>query len=142
MGQDKKAFQAKLDAHHSGQSNEPISGPAHTLTFEAVCQELNSSADDGLTPEEAKKRLERYGKNELDNGPGVNPVRILVRQIANAMMLVSFTAFPFVLLRCYAEEGNTAIPVHSTTTRYLTQAPLYLGPVLGNGCLVRHRLVH
>lgn len=85
----KKELQAKLDAHQSGQSNEPISGPAHTLAFSAVVQELKSSADDGLTPDEAKKRLEQYGKNELDNGPGVNPVKILIRQIANAMMLAS-----------------------------------------------------
>lgn len=85
----KKEFQAKLDAHQSGQSNEPISAPAHTLTFIDVVQQLKSSAEDGLTPDEAKKRLEQYGKNELDNGPGVNPVRILIRQIANAMMLAS-----------------------------------------------------
>lgn len=89
MGNTKKEINAKLDAHHSGQSNEPISGPAHTLSFEEVAQQLKSSAIDGLTPDEAKKRLEHYGKNELDNGPGVNPVRILIRQIANAMMLVS-----------------------------------------------------
>jgi P-type Na+/K+ transporter len=92
MGNSKKEIQAKLDAHHSGQSNEPISGPAHTLSFDDVVAQLNSSAIDGLTPDEAKKRLEQYGKNELDNGPGVNPVRILIRQIANAMMLVSRTS--------------------------------------------------
>lgn len=85
----KKEVQAKLDAHQSGQSNEPISAPAHTLAFADVVQQLKSSAEDGLTPDEAKKRLEQYGKNELDNGPGVNPVKILIRQIANAMMLVS-----------------------------------------------------
>lgn len=83
-----KEFQAKLDAHKSGQSNEPISAPAHTLAFDEVCQQLKSSKMDGLSPEEAKKRLEQYGKNELDNAGGVNPVKILVRQIANAMMLV------------------------------------------------------
>jgi P-type Na+/K+ transporter len=88
MGKDKDV-QAKLDKHQSGQSNEPISGPAHALDFKTVCQELNSNSDNGLGADEAKKRLEQYGKNELDNGPGVNPVRILVRQIANAMMLVS-----------------------------------------------------
>lgn len=88
MGKNKEV-QAKLDAHQSGQSNEPISAPAHTLAFTDVVQELKSSADDGLTPDEAKKRLEQFGKNELDNGPGVNPVRILIRQIANAMMLAS-----------------------------------------------------
>ncbi|KPI38762.1 Calcium-transporting ATPase 3 [Cyphellophora attinorum] len=91
MGKDKE-LQQKLANHKSGQSNEPMSAPAHSLTFNDVCQQLQSSADDGLTPEDAKKRLEQYGKNELDNGPGVNPVRILVRQVANAMMLVLLLA--------------------------------------------------
>lgn len=89
MGADKKEMQQKLSNHKSGQSNEPISAPAHNLTFKEVCEQLASDANDGLSPAEAKTRLEKYGKNELDNGPGVNPVRILVRQIANAMMLVS-----------------------------------------------------
>ena len=84
-------MQAKLDSHKSGQSNEPISAPAHCLSFEEVVKELESSAIDGLTPDAAKKRLEQYGKNELDQGSGVNPVKILIRQIANAMMLVSFS---------------------------------------------------
>jgi magnesium-transporting ATPase (P-type) len=93
MGKASKELNEKLNNHQSGQSNDPISGPAHTLSFDDVVKELNSSAIDGLTPEEAKKRLDQYGKNELDNGPGVNPVRILVRQIANAMMLVSSVVY-------------------------------------------------
>ena len=88
MGNNKE-IQEKLKNHQSGQSNEPISGPAHSLSFEDTLSQLKSSAEEGLTPEEAKKRLEQYGKNELDNAGGVNPAKILVRQIANAMMLVS-----------------------------------------------------
>lgn len=99
MGKDKEV-QQKLANHKSGQSNEAISAPAHALPFEDVCSQLNSSAEDGLTPDEAKKRLERYGKNELDNGPGVNPVRILVRQIANAMMLVRQFRVPHATALC------------------------------------------
>jgi magnesium-transporting ATPase (P-type) len=77
-----------LAAHISGQSNKPLSKPAHALTSDEVLKELQAHSNDGLSPEEAAKRLEEYGKNELDNGPGVNPTKILVRQIANAMMLV------------------------------------------------------
>jgi P-type Na+/K+ transporter len=80
-----------LAAHVSGQSNKPISKPAHSLSFEQVLQELGGSGLDGLSDGDAEKRLEEFGKNELDNGPGVNPAKILVRQIANAMMLVSRT---------------------------------------------------
>lgn len=78
-----------LANHVSGQANKAMSKPAHSLTFKEVLEELGASGIDGLSLEDAEKRLEEYGKNELDNGPGVNPTKILVRQIANAMMLVS-----------------------------------------------------
>lgn len=77
-----------LEDHVSGQSNKPLSKPAHGLTFEQVQNELGASSIEGLHASEAESRLQEYGNNELDNGPGVNPMKILVRQIANAMMLV------------------------------------------------------
>ena len=77
-----------LGNHVSGQANKPMSKPAHSLSFKEVSDELEASSIDGLPPDQAEKRLEEFGKNELDNGPGVNPTKILVRQIANAMMLV------------------------------------------------------
>lgn len=77
--------------HISGQSNKPISQPPHVLPAEQVVQELKTSGDDGLTPEEAKKRLEEYGRNEFGEQKGVQPLRIIGAQLANAMTLVSFT---------------------------------------------------
>jgi hypothetical protein len=74
--------------HVSGQSNKPMSNVAHALERDAITQELITDARNGLTVAEAAKRLEEYGRNELDNGPGVQPFKILLRQIANAMMLV------------------------------------------------------
>ena len=76
------------EAHVSGQANKPLSLPPHALSSEAVSREIGADSEDGLTAVEAKSRLEEYGRNELGDGAGVNPVRILVRQIANAMMLV------------------------------------------------------
>lgn len=78
-----------------------MSKPAHALTFKQVLEELGVSGIDGLSEAEASKKLEEFGKNELDNGPGVNPAKILVRQIANAMMLVSriFSAYGLLLIR-------------------------------------------
>ena len=107
-----------LAAHVSGQSNKPISKPAHSLSFDEVLKELGGSGLDGLSDGEADKRLTEYGKNELDNGPGVNPVKILVRQIANAMMLVS---------------TNPGTVLNSTNGA---------GPSTWHGCLVRHRIIH
>lgn len=69
-----------------------MSQPAHSLTFEQVQNELGVSGLDGLAASEAQSRLEQFGNNELDNGPGVNPTKILIRQVANAMMLVLILA--------------------------------------------------
>ncbi|KAK5318329.1 P-type ATPase [Exophiala xenobiotica] len=81
-----------LEGHVSGQSNKPMSKPAHSLGYEEVIKELGVSGKDGLSPQEADSRLQEFGNNELDNGPGVNPGKILVRQVANAMMLVLILA--------------------------------------------------
>ncbi|KAK5077937.1 P-type ATPase [Lithohypha guttulata] len=81
-----------LEGHVSGQSNKPLSKPAHSLSFDEVLKELGASGIEGLKASEAETRLQEFGKNELDNGPGVNPTKILIRQVANAMMLVLILA--------------------------------------------------
>ncbi len=39
---------------------------AYQLSYEDIIKDLDSHIEDGLTEEEAKKRLENYGKNELE----------------------------------------------------------------------------
>jgi magnesium-transporting ATPase (P-type) len=75
--------------HVSGQSNKPMTAPAHALPYEQVAQELGANTQDGLSHDDAKKRLEDYGRNEFGEGNKVSPVRIFVGQIANALTLVS-----------------------------------------------------
>jgi magnesium-transporting ATPase (P-type) len=65
-----------------------LSQPAYCLSFEVVLKEIGTDIDEGLTKEEAARRLEQYGQNKLDEGEGVSIIKILVRQVANAMMLV------------------------------------------------------
>lgn len=71
-----------------GQGNAHLSGPAHALSYPQVANEIEANRTDGLTGAEAAKRLEQYGRNELQSGGGVQPVKILIGQIANAMILV------------------------------------------------------
>lgn len=75
----------------SGQGNLPLSSPAHALSYDQVINEIQTNRKQGLTDDEAKQRLETYGRNELDSGGEVQPVKILIRQIANAMILVMLT---------------------------------------------------
>lgn len=73
----------------SGSGNKPLSQPAHALTYEAVISELQADDHSGLSPADAKERLQQYGQNDLGEGAGVQPIKILIRQIANAMTLVT-----------------------------------------------------
>ncbi|KAL4883995.1 hypothetical protein BJY04DRAFT_20401 [Aspergillus karnatakaensis] len=71
---------------------QPLSQPAHSLKYEDILNELKVDAEEGLTTAEAKKRLDLYGPNELEGGEGVSLAKIVIRQIANAMMLVLIIA--------------------------------------------------
>jgi magnesium-transporting ATPase (P-type) len=80
----------------SGSGNKPLTKPAHALTYQAVLEEIQADNDAGLTQADAKERLQVYGPNDLGDGAGVQPAKILLRQVANAMTLVTSTISPFV----------------------------------------------
>ncbi|KAF2272172.1 sodium P-type ATPase-like protein [Westerdykella ornata] len=83
-----KKKDASLVGHVSGQSNKPLSKPAYALTYQEVLDELGCHGDDGLTTAEAKARHDEFGNNDLGKDKGVQPGKILLRQVANAMTLV------------------------------------------------------
>lgn len=66
-----------------------LSQPPHCLTYSEIIDQLSTDADDGLASAEARSRLDTYGHNRLEEGEGLSIGKILLRQIANAMMLVS-----------------------------------------------------
>jgi P-type Na+/K+ transporter len=86
MGKQKEDDQ--LASHVSGQSNNPLSAPAHALTHANLAEELQVDPLSGLTADEAASRLERYGRNELGEAEGPQPLKIIAAQVANAMTLV------------------------------------------------------
>ena len=101
--------QQALDNHVSGQSNEPLSQPAHSLHWQRVADELKTDTDDGLSSAEAKQRLDKFGHNELGDDAGVNPGKILLRQVANAMTLVLIMAMAVSFgIGSYIEGGVVA----------------------------------
>ena len=81
------------DKKDSGSGAAPLPHPAHTLPYENVLKELDTKLDDGITTDEAKRRLQQYGPNKLDEGEGISLLKIFVRQVANAMMLVKGSTF-------------------------------------------------
>ena len=87
MGKHKEKGKA-LDTHVTGQSNKPMSRPAHALTCDELVNELGADVLSGLSAAEAKSRLEEFGPNELGEAEGVQPIKIIIAQVANAMTMV------------------------------------------------------
>jgi magnesium-transporting ATPase (P-type) len=87
MGQ--KDINKAMESHVSGQSNTPLSQPAHSLSATGVASELRVDILSGLSKDEAASRLSTHGPNELGDAEGVQPLKIILAQIANAMTLVS-----------------------------------------------------
>lgn len=81
-----------VQAHVSGQANKPMTAPAHALTIEEVVHQLQANVEAGLSTDEAKRRLEEYGRNEFGEQDGVQPLKIFIGQIANALTLVLILA--------------------------------------------------
>lgn len=117
----KNKAQDALARHVSGQANKPLSRPAHALPHTTVTTEVGADPNDGLTSAEAKQRIEEYGRNELGDAEGVAPGKILLRQIVNAMTLVTRTTFQVFKAK-----------------KRLIQLP---GAHPGNGCQLCHPIV-
>ncbi|KAF2676819.1 sodium P-type ATPase-like protein [Lentithecium fluviatile CBS 122367] len=87
-----KKEQPTLEGHVSGQSNSPLSRPAHALPHTKVVEEVGCDTEDGLSTAKAKELHQKWGNNDLGEGGGVQPGRILLRQVANAMTLILIIA--------------------------------------------------
>src|SRR5687768_7956886 len=70
----------------------PDKHPAwHSLSTSDVFRELSSS-EAGLTGEEARRRLEQHGPNELEKGQGVSAWKILLSQFQNVLLVILIIA--------------------------------------------------
>ena len=65
-----------------------LNQPAYRLRPDEIAKHLDTNMERGLSKQEAKRRHEVVGNNSLEGGEGVSIVRVLVRQVANALTLV------------------------------------------------------
>lgn len=75
-----------------GISGLAIPHPAHTLTVAEVLKHIPTNPDTGLDTTDANQRLSQHGLNELEPGAGVQPLRIFIEQVFNAMTLILLLA--------------------------------------------------
>ena len=70
----------------------PVTSPAwHALPIDEAARHLNARPD-GLTTEEAKRRLEQFGPNELESRRGTSWPRLLLHQFQSPLIYILFVA--------------------------------------------------
>ena len=60
----------------------------HTQTVENLKKEFNTDLKRGLSNEEAKKRLEKYGMNELISGETISPIKMFLLQFKDFIVFL------------------------------------------------------
>ncbi|KAL0570051.1 hypothetical protein V5O48_011906 [Marasmius crinis-equi] len=66
--------------------------PHYAQDASEVLKHLNTGAQNGLSNEDAAKRLQEHGENILNGGGGTSALKVLFRQVANALTLVLVAA--------------------------------------------------
>ena len=64
----------------------------HSIEAAQVVKELNTDPHKGLTEDEVKRRLEKYGYNELKKEEGVSPLTLLINQFKNVLIIILLIA--------------------------------------------------
>jgi Ca2+-transporting ATPase len=64
----------------------------HSLASTDILKNLTVDADTGLSSDEARKRLEQYGPNELAEGKGVSSWELLFQQFKNVLVIILIIA--------------------------------------------------
>ena len=96
----------------------------HALAIEEVLKRLKVDPSLGLSEEEAKKRLAKYGPNEIPRGEKLEPIIILLRQFKN--ILVYLLVFAIVISVLMGELTDaTAISIILTLNVILGFAQEY-----------------
>lgn len=63
-------------------------GGAYTQATEEIQRAHNTSLTDGLSLQEAKRRLTEFGPNQLSSGKKINPFKLLISQFNDALVIV------------------------------------------------------
>jgi P-type Ca2+ transporter type 2C len=64
----------------------------HAMSREAVLKQLETDPLNGLTPDDAIKRLDHFGPNELKHEAAVSPITIFVHQFKNILIVILIVA--------------------------------------------------
>jgi len=68
--------------------NNPIVKEFHSLSVETVVKDLNANLENGLSTEEAQRRLMQYGPNELISGEKISPLKMFILQFKDFIVFL------------------------------------------------------
>ncbi len=106
---------------------------AHSVDFEEVVKKLETSVETGLTENEAQKRLEEYGKNELIKEKGKTAWQIFIGQFKDFLIyLLIFAIIISIIIGLYesSRPDGEAWP-SSYTDAIVIGAILIVNAILG-----------
>ncbi|KAG8988246.1 Na+ ATPase, partial [Tulasnella sp. 427] len=103
-------------------NSTPLPKAAHRLSPEAVAKALSTNPE-GLSDEQATSKLSIYGRNELEDGGGPSAIRIFIKQVVNAMMLVLILAMivTFVIKSWISAGVVVAVVVMNITVGFVQE---------------------
>ena len=64
----------------------------HAMSRDAVLKQLETDPLNGLTPDDAIRRLEHFGPNELKHEAAVSPITIFIHQFKNILIVILIVA--------------------------------------------------
>ncbi len=64
----------------------------HAMEAAQVLKELDTNVQSGLAEDEVKKRIEKYGYNELKKEEGVSPFTLFINQFKNILIIILLVA--------------------------------------------------
>ncbi len=64
----------------------------HSMEIQEILQRLNTDPHQGLTEEEVRRRLEKYGYNELKKEEKISPLRLFLNQFKNILIFILIVA--------------------------------------------------
>lgn len=86
--------------------SERVEGPPyHTMDLDTVTQLLKSDLEDGLPESDIEVRRGESGFNEMEGEGGVSPIKLLIKQFTNIMVLILLIAMVIFSVRRFHETN-------------------------------------
>ncbi|CAO3590612.1 unnamed protein product [Absidia cylindrospora] len=87
-----KKSNKKLNNAMDEQEDRVEGPPYHAMDLDTVADLLKTDLEDGLSDQDIEQRRSEYGYNEMEGEGGVNPVKLLLKQFLNVMVLILLIA--------------------------------------------------